>query len=634
MAHLFEERCSVSVQTHVPRECAVLHKRSILWAVVVFMLGLVSLGTYRVAGAAQLTLSWIDNSSNEDGFSIQRRIGATGTYQALATVGPNVSSYTDLNLSNNTTYCYQVDAFNSAGTSSYSNENCATTPAATFTLTVNRGGTGIGTVTSSPAGINCGSTCSTTFNSGAAVTLTATPASGSTFAGWSGTGCSTGSVTMTATTTCTATFNVTSGYTLTTRVVNQITSSGAATGRIVSNPAGIDCGTNCTGVYPKGSKVTLTPIPGANSRFTGWTGNNDCTDDDVTMNTNRNCTANFSVNLFTLSISKTGNGTVTSVPAGINCGTACSYKFTAGSSVLLHATPAQGFTFTGWSSAECSGTADCNVTLSSSTAVTAHFLGNLADKIGIYRPSTGEWFLDQNANAEWDGCNVDRCVQPFAGSDAIPVVGDWNGSGVTKVGLFAADSSQWHLDANGNGIWDGCGIDICIDSFGQSADAPVVGQWTSAGHDWIGVFRPEKATWYLDANTNGILDSCRRDKCFHLSVYTNGDLPVTGDWTGRGTTQSGFFRPSTGQWFLDRDADGAWDGCSKDLCISSFGTSGDVPVSGDWNGTGKSKIGVFRPTTGEWFLDLNGNGKWDGPAIDLYVPGYGQQGDVPVVGRW
>jgi List-Bact-rpt repeat protein len=352
------------------------------------------------------------------------------------------------------------------------------------------------------------------------------------------------------------------------------------------------------------------------------------------MNANRNCTANFAINSITLSVSKTGNGTVMSAPAGINCGTACSYKFAAGSSELLHATPAPGFTFTGWSSAECPGTADCNVTLSPSTAVTAHFLSNLADKIGVYRPSTGEWFLDRNGNAEWDGCNVDLCVRPFAGSDAVPVVGDWNGSGVTKVGLFMPDASQWRLDANGNGIWDGCGIDICIDSFGQSADVPVVGQWTSAGHDWIGVFRPAQATWHLDVNTNGILDSCRKEKCLRLSVYANGDLPVTGDWTGRGTTQLGFFRPSTGQWFLDVDADGAWDGCSKDLCISSFGTSGDVPVSGDWNGTGKSKIGVFRPSTGEWFLDLNGNGKWDGPAIDLYVPGYGQQGDVPVVGRW
>src|SRR5207244_10398538 len=56
----------------------------------------------------------------------------------------------------------------------------------TFTLTVSKAGTGAGTVTSSPAGITCGATCAASFTSGTAVTLTAAPAAGSTFTGWSG----------------------------------------------------------------------------------------------------------------------------------------------------------------------------------------------------------------------------------------------------------------------------------------------------------------------------------------------------------------------------------------------------------------------------------------------------------------
>src|SRR5690242_9140096 len=58
------------------------------------------------------------------------------------------------------------------------------------TLTVSRSGTGSGTVTSSPAGINCGPTCAAPFAAGTSVTLTATADPGSTFAGWSGAGCS------------------------------------------------------------------------------------------------------------------------------------------------------------------------------------------------------------------------------------------------------------------------------------------------------------------------------------------------------------------------------------------------------------------------------------------------------------
>ena len=55
----------------------------------------------------------------------------------------------------------------------------------TYTLTVTKAGTGTGTVTSSPAGINCGSDCSETYNAGTSVTLTASPATSSTFTGWS-----------------------------------------------------------------------------------------------------------------------------------------------------------------------------------------------------------------------------------------------------------------------------------------------------------------------------------------------------------------------------------------------------------------------------------------------------------------
>ena len=57
-------------------------------------------------------------------------------------------------------------------------------------LTLSRTGTGSGTVTSNPAGLQCGSTCSNAFPTGSKVTLTATPDAGSVFAGWSGGGCS------------------------------------------------------------------------------------------------------------------------------------------------------------------------------------------------------------------------------------------------------------------------------------------------------------------------------------------------------------------------------------------------------------------------------------------------------------
>ena len=81
---------------------------------------------------------------------------------------------------------------------------------APFTLSVAKAGTGAGSVASAPAGIDCGATCGAAFAEGTVVALSATPAAGSVFAGWSGEGCAgTGScvVTMSAARSVTATFD-------------------------------------------------------------------------------------------------------------------------------------------------------------------------------------------------------------------------------------------------------------------------------------------------------------------------------------------------------------------------------------------------------------------------------------------
>lgn len=80
--------------------------------------------------SSRINLTWQDNSNNESGFNIFRRVGSpSGTYSQIATVGSNVTSYQNVNLTSSTLYCYDVFSFNSQGFSPTEEfPVCATTP--------------------------------------------------------------------------------------------------------------------------------------------------------------------------------------------------------------------------------------------------------------------------------------------------------------------------------------------------------------------------------------------------------------------------------------------------------------------------------------------------------------------------
>jgi len=140
----------------------------------------------------------------------------------------------------------------------------------------------------------------------------------------------------------------------------------------------------------------------------------------------------------------------------------------------------------------------------------------------VYRK--GQWFLDANANGVWNGCGTDACVAAFGGVDADkPVVGDWDGSGRTKIGIYR--QGQWFLDANGNGIWDGCVTDTCIAAFGGADfDKPVAGDWNGDGKSKIGIYR--NGAWFLDLNGNGTWDGCGGDACINVFGGLSADIPI------------------------------------------------------------------------------------------------------------
>ena len=127
----------------------------------------------------------------------------------------------------------------------------------------------------------------------------------------------------------------------------------------------------------------------------------------------------------------------------------------------------------------------------------------------------------------------------------------------------------------------------------------------------IGVFRGGQ--WLVDLNGNGVWDGETVDRAFTFG--SAGDVPVVGDWNGSGTLGISVFR--AGQWLLDLNGNRAWDGATGGDRQIGFGQAGDLPVVGRWDGGPTSRVGIFR--NGTWLLDVNGNGVWDGPGIMQHV---------------
>ncbi|MCC2334724.1 hypothetical protein [Cellulomonas wangsupingiae] len=128
----------------------------------------------------------------------------------------------------------------------------------------------------------------------------------------------------------------------------------------------------------------------------------------------------------------------------------------------------------------------------------------------------------------------------------------------------------------------------------------------------IAVFR--SGTWYV----RGSLTSGAADLCFVFGQA--GDQPVVGDWDGDGQPTPGVFRPSTGTWYLSNST---FAQSGADIVLG-YGSPGDVAFTGDWDNNGTDTVGIYRPSNRGFYLrNANTSGKADGTFY------WGLPGDVP-----
>ena len=125
----------------------------------------------------------------------------------------------------------------------------------------------------------------------------------------------------------------------------------------------------------------------------------------------------------------------------------------------------------------------------------------------------------------------------------------------------------------------------------------------------ISVFRPTDGNWYLQRSSEGFIG-------VNFGISTDRIVPA--DYDADGKTDIAVYRPSEGNWYISNSSNGS-------ITVVSFGIAEDLPAPADYDGDGKADIAVFRPSVGTWFIANSSNG-----SFTIYQ--FGQAGDRPSVG--
>jgi hypothetical protein len=144
-------------------------------------------------------------------------------------------------------------------------------------------------------------------------------------------------------------------------------------------------------------------------------------------------------------------------------------------------------------------------------------------------------------------------------------------------------------------------------NIGKKGDIPVPGNYAGDGVR-LAIYRPSDQTWLIKGLGTGSWDNSAGNATVHFGK--KDDIPVPGDYMGDGITRMAVFRPSEGNWYIKGSGLADWDHSQGNFTIQTGG-KGDIPVPADYVGARRTQCAVYRPSDKTWYIKGPDNFNWN-----------------------